>query len=150
MSQPRSRQHMRKHIEEKHKDRTDARLLVKDRLYFGCPCTRCLDGFDEYYTHTKIAHGDTKTAPPKWEYTRLNSLLAHDNRIICAIEDKAMAEQLDWRSKLSKLPAEQQENLVKELETGYPYLHSEGPEIFASDFLNCLRPAPVSSMDWSD
>jgi len=151
MSRRGSRQQMEIHVKEQHRYDAEARVLVKDRLYFGCPsCTRCLDGFDEYYTHTNTEHTQLNIPPKKWEWTRLWSLLGHDERIISAIENQAKEENLDWRSKLSKLPAERQEILVKELEKGYPYLHSEGPEIFASDFLNCLRPAPVSGMDWSD
>lgn len=150
MSRHGSRQQMRKHIEEQHENDPDARVLVKDRLYFGCPsCTRCLDGFDEYFIHATTEHENSNIAPKKWESTRLDSLLAHDRRILCAIEDEAIEERLDWRTMLNKLPANLRESLTKDLERGYPYLHSDGPESFVLELFNCLRGCQSSSMDWS-
>lgn len=151
MSRPGSRQQMERHIKEKHEQDPNARLLVKGRRYFGCPtCTLCVLGFDEYVTHTTSAHSNPKTATLKWESTRLYSLLAHDRRILDTIETEATREMLNWRTMLDNLSAGQQDSLIEDLEGGYPFFTLEGSETFVSDFLNYLRPAPVSSMDWSD
>lgn len=148
MSRLGSRQQMEKHIKERHDHGTQ--LLVKGRLYFGCPsCTLCLDGFDKYVEHTTTAHSNPNTARLKRQSTRLYSLLAHNELILDTIGDEATREMLDWKTKLDDLSAGQQESLIEDLEKGDPFLSFEGLVTFVSKLMDCFRPAPVSIMDWS-